>query len=862
VLDGIGNRINEEVRNAQGGLEFTVQRTINAINRVATEKFGNDRRYSYKYDANGDLIEVINGLNQATSFKMDRLRRLTEVTDPRNAKTLLAYNALDSLTQAADFKGVATDYTSDAQGNVKQEVSPDAGKSTASYDRRGQLVSNTDAAGRTLAVQRDALDRPTQLQYGSTATSTLRYDLPGNTYNGPGAPKASTGYLSEIQDPGVTTQYQRDILGRVLRKSQILANGDTKSLIHSYVPAGQGGGGELQSITYPSGKQATYLYDSTGQITGLQWNGQPLVTGLAWSPLGQPTAWRWTGFAQQPGATATLAEQRSYNTAGQLASSQLLNLTWDAAGRISLIQQQHMLPGTAAAQQAKLSSAFSYDAVGRLTASAHSAPAGLALPTGWSLADTIELSASGYAWDGNGNRTEVHYTNALASGTSTLKRNYQTAAGTNRLQSYAQTLQRPGSAAQNSNVTFSYDAAGALVKKGDNHLHYGADGRIAKAGEYADAADARAVSYVYNALGQRVLKSDARGAGQPATLQTLYAEDGIGSTVLGQYANQRSANSAAPAGQSDSTEIIYLPTASGPMPIAAEINGRLYAIHTDHLNTPRRLTNQQGQVAWQWLISGFGEVRPTTGDRGYGQTVSGPSYAQAVKFDLRYPGQVFDEETGLSYNLHRYYDAATGRYIQADPIGLEGGWNRFGYVGGNPLNFIDPEGLVFLDLTTFEGAKHKTTLDQAVQAGAWTRLVTMPAIAAALSPSTLGLAGSALTPSCSSAANWYMLGAEADVAWLNLSLREKLLYEIGQKTTASYAKYSSLDPVARGASLVADIGWRRALTPEIGGIGLGLGSTFGTGPTPLFRWLFPRIIGGAGLSSTLTSDGEQCSCRR
>ncbi|MPT51088.1 RHS repeat-associated core domain-containing protein [Delftia sp.] len=129
------------------------------------------------------------------------------------------------------------------------------------------------------------------------------------------------------------------------------------------------------------------------------------------------------------------------------------------------------------------------------------------------------------------------------------------------------------------------------------------------------------------------------------------------------------------------------------MPIAAEINGRLYAIHTDHLNTPRRQTNQQGQVAWQWLISGFGEVRPTTGDRGYGQTVSGPSYAQAVKFDLRYPGQVFDEETGLSYNLHRYYDAATGRYMQADPIGLEGGWNRFGYVANNPLNDVDPQGL-------------------------------------------------------------------------------------------------------------------------------------------------------------------------
>nr|WP_269837292.1 RHS repeat-associated core domain-containing protein [Delftia acidovorans] len=692
VLDGMGNTIQEKIGTQASGVAYEMSRTINAMNRVASITMGDSQKTSFSYDESGDLKSIVDGFGKSLSIIRDRFRRIYAIQNDRSSM-YFAYTPSDLVSQVKDFRQVATDYGRDGLGNMTQEKSPDIGANSLTYDQRGLIATAKDAAGRTLAVQRDALGRPTQLQYGSTATSTLRYDLPGTTYNGPGAPKASTGYLSEIQDPGVTTQYQRDILGRVLRKSQILTNGDTRSLIHSYVPAGQGGGGELQSITYPSGKQATYLYDSTGQITGLQWNGQPLVTGLAWSPLGQPTAWQWTGFVQQPGATAGLAEQRSYNTAGQLASSTLLNLTWDAAGRISLIQQQHMLPGTAAAQQAKLSSAFSYDAVGRLTASAHSAPSGLTLPTGWSLADTIELSASGYAWDANGNRTQVHYSNALASGTSTLQRNYQTAAGTNRLQSYAQTLQRPGSVAQNSNVTFSYDAAGALVKKGDNHLHYGADGRIAKAGEYADAADARAVSYVYNALGQRVLKSDARSAGQPATLQTLYAEDGIGSTVLGQYANQRSANSAAPAGQSDSTEIIYLPTASGPMPIAAEINGRLYAIHTDHLNTPRRLTNQQGQVAWQWLISGFGEVRPTTGDRGYGQTVSGPSYVQAVKFDLRYPGQVFDEETGLSYNLHRYYDAATGRYMQADPIGLEGGWNRFGYVGGNPLNFIDPKGL-------------------------------------------------------------------------------------------------------------------------------------------------------------------------
>jgi len=238
------------------------------------------------------------------------------------------------------------------------------------------------------------------------------------------------------------------------------------------------------------------------------------------------------------------------------------------------------------------------------------------------------------------------------------------------------------------------------ITNGNSYLH-GVDGRIAKAGPNADPASALVVSYTYNALGQRVFKSDARlsGSNNPAiTQQTIYAEDGIGSTVLGQYGSRRSADSAAPAGEMDSTEVIYLPTAAGPMPVAAQINGRLYAIDADHLNTPRRLTNTQGQVAWQWLITGFGEANPTTGATGYAQSGQGSAaYTEAVKFDLRYPGQVFDEETQLAYNLNRYYDQVSGRYIQADPIGLDGGWNRFGYVVGNPLLMTDPKGLAAIN---------------------------------------------------------------------------------------------------------------------------------------------------------------------
>jgi len=81
---------------------------------------------------------------------------------------------------------------------------------------------------------------------------------------------------------------------------------------------------------------------------------------------------------------------------------------------------------------------------------------------------------------------------------------------------------------------------------------------------------------------------------------------------------------------------------------------------------------------WRWEGEAFGDTRVAEGF--------------SVEVRLRFPGQYFDEETGLHQNWWRTYDPQTGRYVRSDSIGLNGGSNTYNYTFNNPLRYMDPTG--------------------------------------------------------------------------------------------------------------------------------------------------------------------------
>jgi RHS repeat-associated protein len=217
-----------------------------------------------------------------------------------------------------------------------------------------------------------------------------------------------------------------------------------------------------------------------------------------------------------------------------------------------------------------------------------------------------------------------------------------------------------GTVANNTHQAITIDAAGNITNDGIRQYRYTAGNQLSSV-----LVNNIMTQYTYDMNNRRVSKA----SGTNSTAYT-YAEDiGEGSTAL-------SATSLLSEYTATATkEYVYL----GDTPIAVVQAGNILTVQTDHLDTPRQLTDNTKKVVWNWAYSAFGENQPTNTNN--------------TVFNLRYPGQYYDTESKLHYNINRYYDPATGRYTQSDPIGLSGGINTYTYVGGNTVRYIDKTGL-------------------------------------------------------------------------------------------------------------------------------------------------------------------------
>ena len=414
------------------------------------------------------------------------------------------------------------------------------------------------------------------------------------------------------------------------------------------------------TATDARGQQTTFAYDDLGRLASQTFaggsiayqydqgtNGIGRLTGMT-DPSGS-TAWNHDAHGrvvqkQQTVNGRTLTTAYQYDPAtGRMTtmtypSGKQLSFTYDAAGQVNGIK----VDGT------PLVSNITYQPFG--------APASWSQGNGSIHTRTFDLDGriTGIATSGDAAET-ISLTHDAANRITRMSTTGGlpvTAPSGETTLHYGDNSNRLTSATGAMTKTYNYDAAGNTTSDGSTNLSYDGRGRLIQV-----VRNGQTTQYKINGLGQRVAKNSTN---------FVYDEQGH---LLGEY----DANGVAV------QETIWL----GNLPVGVmNFAGRFY-INPDHLGAPHSITNSSGAMVWRWDHDPYGQMQPN----------QNPSHLGEFVYNLRFPGQYYDQETGLHYNYFRDYNPVVGRYIQSDPIGLAGGLNTYGYAGGKPNQQIDPYGL-------------------------------------------------------------------------------------------------------------------------------------------------------------------------
>lgn len=670
----------ERVANASGAIGYIKENIYDALSRKQNTVNSFGQSQTHLYDANGNPTGDIDAKQQVTSQSFNALNQLKITTDALNGKTDYSYDGKGRITQIKDPKGNATTYLYNAFGDLISQTSPDTGTTTFTYDALGNRIGAVDARAVQVEYRYDALNRLTLVKYPAATAENITYSYDANITGNYGI-----GRVASITNTGAGLAYKYNALGLVSQKTATV-NAIASKTQYLYDAAGG-----LSRIIYPSGRVVNYSYDLAGRVVSVKTKEnilaaeQTVVSGINYLPFGPAS-----NYVFGNGLSHLASYDNDYRLTGiQVGGILNRSYSYDPVDNITAITN---LIASNKSQR------FIYDALNRLT------------------------NASGvygdliYTYDAVGNRTSEQ----VDSGTTHLKDTYIYPATNNRLTSISKTS---GGAASGTR-SFSYDAAGnrtqGTAEDGKVQTYtYNKANRL----QTAKVTSALVGIYAYNALGQRVSKTLASGSKEiyhyDEAGQLIAVTDAVGknlreyiyngnqlvgfvnvsigsgtssssaSTSRSSSSSSKSSSSSSKASSSAITGSSRTASSSKGSSLAssAAASSRasaipvatLYYVHNDHLGTPQVVTAKNKAVVFMADYKPFGKLQA-------GQVNS-------INLYSRFPGQFLDIETGLYYNYFRDYDPSVGRYIESDPIGLEGGINTYAYALNNPISKVDLLGL-------------------------------------------------------------------------------------------------------------------------------------------------------------------------